>query len=92
MGMEMEAVEDVGGFTLRGGDDAGRERPEPTRHMGIENAAGIDAVFCIDVAGACGTAAGAEILTAGRGSRAVIPDGGIKVLVVRVDDAARAAT
>ena len=62
VGMVVKTVENVRGFALRGGDDAGEERPEPTGHMGVEDAARIDAVFRVDVARARGMAARAEIL------------------------------
>jgi hypothetical protein len=60
--MVVKTVENIRGFALCGGDDAGEERPKPARHMGVENAARIDAVFRIDVARPCGVAAGAEVL------------------------------
>ncbi len=61
MGVVVKAVENVRGLALRGGDNAGEERPEPAGHVGVEDAAGINAVFRVDVAGARGPAAGAEV-------------------------------
>jgi hypothetical protein len=60
--MMMQAVQNVWRLTLGRSDDPRKKWPVSTGHMGVENAAGADAIFRIYVAGTSGPAAGAEVL------------------------------
>jgi len=58
----VQAVQNVWRFALGCSDDAREIWPISPGNLGIENAAGVDAIFCIDVAGTGGAAAGSEVL------------------------------
>ena len=86
VGMMVQTVEHVRRFAHRRRNDPRVKRPIIAGHVGVEDRAGIDAIFGVDGTAALRAATGPEILAIRRRGCPVIPDRSHRVPVVRVDD------
>src|SRR5208283_4678617 len=86
MRMVMQPIENIWRLAHRRGEHSRVERVVSPGYMGVDDNAGIDAVFGVDGASGPGAAAGAEVLTVRGGGRPVIPNRRHRVLVMRIDD------